>query len=173
MMISASPIECNVAERATIITFEAADESDAEALVALRILAMRESLERVGRFDPQRARQRFLSTFAPKHTRHIIVAGERAGFVVVRPDGEGLLLDHLYIDPRFQNRGIGAAVLQRVFAEADAARLPLRVGALRGSDSNRFYARHGFALVKEDGWDNYYVRPAQKPDERSSGGLSR
>jgi len=36
------------------------EASDAEDLVQLRILAMRESLERIGRFDPQRARDRFL-----------------------------------------------------------------------------------------------------------------
>lgn len=152
-------------QHAPNIAFLTADERDGEALVALRILAMRESLERIGRFDPQRARERFLSSFSPQHTRHIVVDGERAGFVVVRPDGEGLLLDHLYIDPRFQNRGIGAAVLRQVFAEADGAQAQLCVGALRGSDSNRFYARHGFALVKEDAWDNYYVRPARKTAE--------
>ena len=140
------------------ITLTAAAQSDAEALVALRILAMRESLERIGRFAPARARERFLSAFSPQHTRHIIVDGERAGFVVVKPDADGLLLDHLYIDPRLQNRGVGAAVLAMVFAEADAQALGLRVGALRGSDSNRFYLRHGFVLVEEAEWDLYYER---------------
>jgi len=147
-------------QKAPDVAFHTADESDGEALAELRVLAMRESLERVGWFDPQRARQRFLSGFSPQHTRHIVVAGERAGFLVVKPHDDGMLLDHHYIDPRFQRRGIGAAVLKQVFAEADAAKLPLRVGALRGSDSNRFYARHGFVLVGEDEWDNYYVRPA-------------
>lgn len=142
------------------IGFASAEQADAETLVALRILAMRESLERLGRFDPVRSRERFLSAFSPQHTRHILFGGDRAGFVVVKPDGEALLLDHLYIDPRFQNRGIGAVVLAAVFAEADAQRVPLKVGALRGSDSNRFYLRHGFRLVKEDEWDIYYVRPA-------------
>jgi len=36
-----------------------------EALVAIRIAAMRESLERIGRFDRQRARERFLAGFDP------------------------------------------------------------------------------------------------------------
>jgi hypothetical protein len=53
------------------ITFENAVASDAEALAAIRVEAMRESLERIGRFDPQRARERFLSAFSPTHTRHI------------------------------------------------------------------------------------------------------
>jgi RimJ/RimL family protein N-acetyltransferase/N-acetylglutamate synthase-like GNAT family acetyltransferase len=144
--------------RETNVTFEAACAEDAEALAALRVVAMRESLERIGRFDPVRARERFLGGFAAEHTRHIVLAGERVGFVVVKPIEGALLLDHLYIAPAFQARGVGAAVLADVFAQADAQAKPLRVGALRDSDSNRFYQRHGFELVETAEWDNYYVR---------------
>lgn len=141
------------------VAFEPATAADAEALVAIRIAAMRESLERVGRFDPQRARDRFLAGFDPARTRHVLSDGERIGFVVVREHGDGLLLDHLYLLPRFQGRGIGAAVLADVLAHADASRLPVRVGALRGGAANRFYERHGFVLVEQGEWDNFYRRP--------------
>jgi GNAT superfamily N-acetyltransferase len=140
------------------LEFAPADAADADALVALRIAAMRDSLERIGRFDPQRARERFLSTFTPELTRHLVVGGERVGFVVVRSYQGELLLDHLYVHPAHQGRGIGAAVLARVFADADAQRLPVRVGALRGSDSNRFYQRHGFRQIEEGEWDIHYLR---------------
>ena len=126
--------------------------------MAIRIAAMRESLERIGRFDAQRARDRFLAGFDPALTRHVLADGERVGFVVVRPCDDGLLLDHLYLLPRAQGRGTGAAVLAEVLARADASRLPVRVAALRGSDANRFYARHGFELVEEGEWDNHYRR---------------
>jgi hypothetical protein len=43
--------------------------------------------------------------------------------------------------------------------EADASALPLRVGALKESASNRFYIRHGFQFVESSEFDNYYVRP--------------
>jgi GNAT superfamily N-acetyltransferase len=140
------------------VTLEAAQPSDLEALVALRIEAMRESLEAAGRFDPVRARERFVSGFVPERTRHIVVDGERVGFVVVRPEADALLLDHLYIRPGAQGQGIGAAVLAMVFAEADAQALPVRVGALRGSASNRFYLRHGFRLVDTGEFDHHYIR---------------
>ncbi len=142
------------------VTLGPSTAGDAEALVALRIAAMRESLERIGRFDPVRARERFLAGFSPAHTRHIVVAGERVGFVVVKPWDDGLLLDHLYLHPRHQGRGIGSAVLALIFAETDGLGRRLRVGALRGSDANRFYARHGFIAVEEGEWDVYYVRAA-------------
>ena len=126
--------------------------------MAIRIAAMRESLARLGRFDPQRARERFLAGFDPAATHHVVVDGERVGFVVVKPQGDGLLLDHLYLLPHAQGRGVGAIVLADVLARADAARLPVRVGALRGSDSNRFYVRHGFEPVAQGEWDNHYQR---------------
>ena len=123
---------------------------------------MRESLEQIGRFDPVRARERFLSGFVPEHTRHIVVAGERIGFVAVKVHSGELLLDHLYVKPSFQNRGVGAAVLAQVVAEAGAQSLPVRVGALRESASNRFYVRHGFHFVKRSEFDNCYIRPSPK-----------
>lgn len=143
------------------LAFRCADAADADALASLRVEAMRESLERVGRFDPQRARDRLLSAFSPAHTRHILWHGEPVGFDVVRPDGDGLLLDHLYIDPRHQGLGIGAAVLADLFARADREGRRVRVGALRDSDSNRFYLRHGFVQVEQTEFDNLYERPAR------------
>ncbi|KAB8044411.1 GNAT family N-acetyltransferase [Janthinobacterium aquaticum] len=136
---------------------------DAEALVALRIEAMRDSLQRIGRFDPVRARDRFLSGYVPQHTRHIDSEGKRVGFVVVKPQPDVMLLDHLYIHPAHQGKRIGAAVLARVIEEAAAADLPVRVGALRGSDSNRFYLRHGFGLIEAGEFDHYYLRPCASP----------
>lgn len=145
------------------VTLVPATADDADSLAELRVLAMRPSLERLGRFDPQRARDRFLSAFEPRFTRHVEAGGERVGFVVVRPHEAGWLLDHLYIHPDHQSSGIGATVLLHVFREADQAGQPIRVGALRGSDSNRFYLRHGFRLFEEAEWDLYYVRDPEPP----------
>ena len=140
------------------VTFSTAEANDFEALVTLRIEAMRESLERVGRFDPVRARERFRSGFSPAHTRHIEFGGKRVGFFVVKPQANELLLDHLYVHPDYQGKGIGGAILAQVFTEADQSGLTVRVGALRGSESNRFYSERGFQLVEKSEFDNYYVR---------------
>lgn len=143
------------------ISFIAADTTDLEELVAIRIAAMRDSLQAAGRFDPVRARERFQSSFSPADTRFVLYGGEHAGFVVVKNRGDHLLLDHLYVLPHHQGKGIGGAVLASVFEAADAAGLELRVGALKGSDSNRFYRRHGFVQHDEQEWDIYYLRPAK------------
>ncbi|MBV8659266.1 MAG: GNAT family N-acetyltransferase [Burkholderiales bacterium] len=140
------------------ITFEVSQANDAEALVALRIEAMRESLERIGRFDPVRARERFLNGFAPERTHHILLRGERVGFYVLTAQEDGLMLNHLYIRPGHQGQGVGAFVLAHIFKQADATGQDVRLGALRGSASNRFYLAHGFVKVDEAEFDLYYLR---------------
>lgn len=143
----------------SVVALAPVDASDVDGLADIRVAAMRESLERVGRFDPKRARERFTESFSAEHTRYVVVGGKRVGFVVVRPTGEELTLDHLYFRPEQQGKGYGQEVLRLVFLEADATHKPVRVGALKGSRSNEFYARHGFELVEVGEWDNYYVRP--------------
>lgn len=141
-----------------------AGDDDFEALLSLRLAAMHESLQRLGRFDPERARERLSRGFEPAHTRHILAHGQRVGFVVLLPEADHLVLDHLYITPEAQGRGIGAWVMAQVLAQADAAGLPVQVTALKLSAANRFYLRHGFVLQHESDWDMHYLRPAQPQD---------
>jgi len=137
------------------VSFEPAQAEDFETLLALRI----------GRFDPQRARERFLSGFEVQHTRHVLFKGQRVGLVVLKPLPDGWLLDHLYIHPDFQNRGVGSAVLGDVLERADAHAQVVHVSALKQSDSNRFYQRHGFELHRETEWDLHYVRQPKRPSQ--------
>ena len=149
------------------LSLSPASDEDFEALLALRMAAMRESLQRLGRFDPERARERLGRAFEPSHTRHILQAGERVGFVVVLPRADHLVLDHLYVAPQAQGLGIGSWVMAQVLADADRRRLPVRVTALKLSDANRFYQRHGFELQHESPWDLHYLRQAR--GERDDG----
>ena len=140
------------------IAFAPAAESDFERLLDLRIRVLRPHLERVGRFDPGRARRYFREGDDPTHLRLILVDGRFAGCVALKPDGDGLVLEHFYLDDGFQGRGIGAAVLRRLLAEADAAGRPVRLGVLKGSPAARLYERHGFAWAHAEPFDDYYRR---------------
>src|SRR5947208_2986083 len=89
-------------------------DADFDRLADLRVAAMRESLELVGRFHPERARERLRSTFNPEYTRAIFFDGVMVGFYAACPSSEGLRLDHMYIHPDFQSHGIGGAVLKKI-----------------------------------------------------------
>ncbi len=157
----------DTAQGSPLLALTPASEDDFEALLALRMAAMRESLQRLGRFDPQRARERLSRAFEPGHTRHILLDGDAVGFVVLLPvppvDPDHLVLDHLYIAPQAQRRGVGSWVMSQVLDEADLLGLPVRVMALKLSDANAFYLHHGFALQHESEWDLHYLRPARGP----------
>lgn len=132
------------------------EEDEKEALAELRIAAMRPSLEAVGRFDPDRARSRFLNNFCREATRKVEVDERLAGFYVVKDNIDHLYLDHMYIRSEFQGNGLGSLILKGIIVEAQERGLPLRLGALRGSRSNQFYQSHGFVQTHEEEWDIYY-----------------
>ncbi|MFT7772724.1 GNAT family N-acetyltransferase [Roseateles sp.] len=127
-------------------------EADFEAMLALRIEALRESLERLGRFSPEVARTRLKSQFRPEWMQHLVVGGERVGYFTVEPRERELRLHHLYLKPSAQGRGIGAWVLERLKAQGQ----PITLAALRESRANDFYRRHGFRMVEEGDFDIEY-----------------
>ncbi|WP_420337802.1 GNAT family N-acetyltransferase [Roseibium sp.] len=146
------------------IRIETADAADAEGLAALRVEAMRPSLEAAGRFDSLRARDRFLSTFCAADTKIIRLEGAVVGFFVVRRNTDHIYLDHLYVTSACQGRGIGRSIVDDVQAEARLAGLPVRLMALNGSPANSFYQACGFKTVSKDALDTYYEWvPLRKP----------
>ncbi len=146
---------------------QGAQADDFEDLLALRLRAMRQSLERLGRYDEQHARERLAANFDPAYTQHVVVDGRRVGFVVLKMLSHAMRLDHLYIDPAAQRQGLGHALLTRICAEADRRQLPVELVALKGSDANRFYLRHGFVATGDGEWDIDYVRLPQWPSVRA------
>ncbi len=127
-------------------------DADFEAMLSLRIEALRESLERLGRFSPGVARERLESQFRPEWMQHLVVDGERVGYFTVEPREGELRLHHLYLRPAAQGQGVGAWVLDQVKSQG----LPITLAALRESRANDFYRRHGFRVVAQQEVDIEY-----------------
>ena len=136
---------------------------DVEPIAELRAEVMREDLTRLGRYDEHRVRQRLRDGFSAAHTSVIELDGALAGCVTVRPyeNGEGLYLEHFYLAPETQGRGLGTAVLRGLLDRADAAGVPVRLVVLQGSAARRLYEREGFGLESEDPVDVLMVREAR------------
>ena len=145
------------------VRLEPVSYDDLEALVGIRIDAMRESLERVGRFDPDRARARLVNNFEPLVTFAILRGSERVGFYTLRETADQFFLDHLYVVPSQQGLGIGSRVLRHLQKMSTKV---IALNALRESSSNRFYQKHGFIKVDEDEFDIYY-RWSQSPQKQT------
>ena len=62
--------------------------ADIEVIAELRAVVMRPDLERLGRFDEHRVRQRFRDAFVERHLSIILAEGRFAGCVALRPAAE-------------------------------------------------------------------------------------
>lgn len=143
-------------------SLRASAPDDAAWIAELRAEVMRPDLERLDRYDPLRVRQRFLDAFEPGQTRVIVVDGEDAGSIAVRPASDGVWIEHFYLAAAHQGRGIGSQVLTLVLTEQRGEK-PLRLNVLRGSPARRLYERHGFVLYHEDEVDAFLQREPAAP----------
>ena len=136
-----------------------ATTADIETIAELRAEVMRPDLERLGRYDEHRVRQRLRDSFSTRYTSVVMSGGELAGCVTVRPDGDGQWLEHFYLAPHHQGRGLGSAVLRTVLERTDAQGATVALNVLRGSAARRLYERHGFVVEAQDPVDVFMVRP--------------
>lgn len=140
--------------------FRPSTEADAGWMSELRAQTMRADLERLARFDEERVRRRFLDAFVPAHTRVIVVDAQDAGLVAVRPGEDALWIEHFYLAPAHQGRGVGGEVLSRILGEDGTDARGFRLNVLRGSAAERLYARHGFVVYDGDDVDVFMEIPA-------------
>jgi GNAT superfamily N-acetyltransferase len=140
-------------------SLRAASAHDDQWIAELRAVVLRPDLERLSRFDPVRVRQRFLAAFEPASTRVVLVDGLAAGSIAVRADEGSVWIEHFYLRPELQGRGIGSAVLKSQLAAGTGDR-PFRLNVLQGSRAQALYERHGFVVEREDAVDVFMVRDA-------------
>jgi len=138
-----------------------ASAADVEAIAELRADVLRGDLERLGRYDARRVRQRLRDGFEPGRTWVIEVGGAFAGCVALRPDAGARChwLEHFYVGAQHQGRGIGSGVLGELLerCDRDGVRV-VRLNVLRGSPARRLYERYGFVVEAEDPVDVFMVR---------------
>jgi GNAT superfamily N-acetyltransferase len=137
----------------TAVDLRPSTAADLEWLLELRAIVLQDDLTRLGRYDPVRVRQRMRDAFDARSTRVIVVDGADVGCVSVRPERDVRWLEHFYLSPEVQGRGVGSEVLRRILSEADPR--PLRLNVLQGSAARRLYERHSFVIDSSDDVDVY------------------
>lgn len=138
-----------------IIRYNSVDKCFVE-LVQIKIEAMRDSLEAIGRFDTARAEERLINTFRSDDCYLIINKQQIVGFFIYFEDDEFIKLEHLYVVKSFQGAGLGTKCLNVLKDEALHFNKPIRLFALKHSPSSIFYKRHGFIQIWKDVIDNVY-----------------
>jgi len=88
----------------------------------------------------------------PNSCYHIVLLDSRPiGRLWVARQEDGYDLVDIAILPDLRNKGIGAVLIQRLQADAQQAKLPIRSMVQRfNPGSLRFHQRLGFQIVRED-----------------------
>jgi ribosomal protein S18 acetylase RimI-like enzyme len=136
-----------------------ATAADYDFLYRLHVAAMKGFVSRVWGWDDARQEQFFADHFDPAPCRIVVVDGEDAGVVAVVWSEEDAFLSNIEILPAYQERGLGAALVRQVIAEADARGLPVRLHVLTINPARRLYERLGFAIIGETETHNLMLRP--------------
>lgn len=139
-------------------TFHPADADDLPRIADLKVMVIREHLERLCPWSEDSARQYLYDRFVPENTRIIEVDGAFAGCVALRQAVDCRWLEQFYLVPRFQGQGLGGAVLSSILAECDLAGATVRLDVLRENPARRLYERHGFVHEHDDQLDIFMVR---------------
>lgn len=158
------------------ITLRESTPADLDRLLELRAVVLRADLERLGRYDPVRVRERMRDAFDPAATLIIAADGIEVGCIAVRREPEARWIEHFYLAPEAQGRGIGARVLESVLAGMRPEPAPpIRLNVLRGSRARGLYERAGFAADSEDEVDVFMTlhAPSRAAETRSPGESQR
>jgi GNAT superfamily N-acetyltransferase len=100
-------------------------------------------------FDAQRAQYR---ANHPDADFLVLTLGpQRVGRLYVDRGETSMLLIDIIVLPHHRGGGLGTAVMQRLMADAERARQPLRLSAAKTSPALRLYRRLGFATIADHG----------------------
>lgn len=137
-------------------TLSPAKDADFERLLELKNTVQRPHLQRVGRLEPQRSRDKFRAGFELSEMRLIHVEGAFAGCIgLTRAEGV-VEVENFYIAQEFQGNGLGGAVMRAVMDEAREDGVQLKLTVLVDSPANRFSQRVGFVEVGRTEIDVFY-----------------
>jgi GNAT superfamily N-acetyltransferase len=134
---------------ASLLTLRRARPEDVE--FAFRVLeeTMREyAVATWGTWWEEQSRRETVEQVSAGRTEIIELDGQPMGVHLVDRPGTHFQLVQLYIAKEFQRRGFGTELLQRLFVEAKAANLPIRLRVLAVNPARALYERLGFVVVE-------------------------
>ena len=136
-----------------------ATDADDDFLYRLHVAAMGDLVARVWGWDDAWQERFFADHFDPAPARIVVVGGQDVGVIAVEWGAADAFLSNIEILPEYQGRGLGAALVRGVIAEAEARHLPVRLRVLKINPARRLYERLGFAVAGETETHYEMVRP--------------
>ena len=91
----------------------------------------------------------------------VMLEGEVIGWLQTAATDDALFLAQLFVDTRFQRRGIGSRLMRILIEEAARENRAVTLGVVKTNPARRLYERLGFRVTHEDQY-KFYMR--RQPD---------
>jgi ribosomal protein S18 acetylase RimI-like enzyme len=134
-------------------TLRAATAADHDFVKQLLLTTSKEYVEQTWGWSEeiqQLVNQDFERWFNPPASGQIVqVDGRDIGYLKVADHEDGVLLDMVLIDPTYQSRGLGTALIAPVISEAHAHGQAVVLQVMKVNPSKRLYERLGFVVTDE------------------------
>ncbi len=129
-----------------------ATPDDSDILFRIHREAMGEYLEQAfGPWTDEFDREQHEQWLSAGRARVIMVGDEIAGALDVEWTADAAILYRIAIDPPFQGRGLGTAIVADLLRECGERRLPARLQVFPHNPARHLYQRLGFRQVGTDG----------------------
>ncbi len=132
-------------------TLRPATPADFDFLFDLHRAAMRAYIEPIWGWHEDWQLEYYREKYDSRQRQIIQVEGQDAGVLVVERHADELYLGLIELLPAFQGRGVGAAIIRGLIAQARAEGRPLGLHVLRtNAPARRLYERLGLRVVGEE-----------------------
>jgi ribosomal protein S18 acetylase RimI-like enzyme len=134
---------------------EKCTEQDMEWLYNLHERTMREYVDKVYGWDPEREK-RYFHDKAKLDRYHLILdeADEKIGALNFVAENDVIRIFRIEVLPDFQNRGIGSMILDKIIERARKEGKNIELRVLKVNPAHKLYSRRGFKVFKES--DKYF-----------------
>lgn len=149
-------------------TLRGATDADYDFLYWLFVATMKDSISQLWGWEDARWSAFFREHFIADRYQIVVVDGRDVGALWVEDRPGEVYLDTIEIAPAYQGRGLGAALLHAVLADAHARGLPVTLQVNRVSRARRLYQRLGFTETGRTA--THYLPRASLPSSPSRAG---
>ncbi len=147
------------------ISFKPASASDEAFIETVYFETQRWIIERLfGWRGDDVEREKFHESYDADNTKLILAAGIPIGWLTVKRRTNEVHLEAIYLRRQDQGCGVGTRLIRNLVAEAQEARLPVRLSTAKISPARKLYMRLGFVLTHEDRYKAYFIRCYDEED---------
>ena len=108
----------------------------------------------------EEAQMRFhMEEYQMENSYIILETTHSIGWLAFHQEGEVLVIDHLYLLPESQGKGVGKQLLSFVLETADRNENRVQLGVLKVNPARRLYERCGFTIIGEN--EHFYFMERQ------------